>query len=63
MYEKACEFIEMSSKYFYIAYIKVSLPISTIPYLFMSYFNYYTTELGVDAFELPFVIWYDKHEY
>lgn len=40
---------------------KVLLPFGTIPYLFISYFGYYTADSGSekDAFILPFSIWYD----
>lgn len=39
------------------------LPICTIPYLFVSYFKFYTTDLGTDAFRLPLAIWYGKHKW
>lgn len=41
----------------YIGYVKFVFPCTTIPYLLMSYFNYFTTDLGSDAFLLPFVMW------
>lgn len=59
-YEKAFKFVEISSKYFLIGYI-VAMPLLTMPYLFMSYFNYYIAELEDDSFRLPFVIWYGNH--
>lgn len=62
IYEKASQFIEILSNYMYIGYVKVVFPLSTVPYLIMSYFNYYTTELGKDAFILPFVMWYVNHD-
>lgn len=58
MYIKACKFVELSSKYIYFGYMKIVFPCATFPYLFMSYFKYYTTDLGKDAFTLPFPVWY-----
>lgn len=58
IYEKACKFVEKLSSYIYIGYVKIVLPFTTAPYLVSSYFNYYTTNLGKDAFSLPFVMWY-----
>lgn len=63
IYEKACKSIEMSSKYIYNGYIKALLPLSTVPYLIMSYFKYYTTDLEKDAFILPFITWYVMTDY
>lgn len=58
IYAKAYNFVEISSNYIYIGYVKVIFPFSTIPYLFMSCYKYYTTDVGEDAFSLPFVLWY-----
>lgn len=63
IYKKACKIVEISSSCFYIGYMKIALPISTIPYLFMSYFKYYTTDLEKDAFSLPFVMLYVEHSF
>lgn len=49
--------VELTSKYIFDGNMKIVLPFAIIPYLFRSYFTYYTTDLGNDAFSLPFVIW------
>lgn len=61
LYEKACKFIEISQNYIYIGYVKIVFPLTTVPYLVTSYFKYYTTDLGSDAFSLPFIMWYVEH--
>lgn len=57
IYEKAWKLTEISSNCIYIGYVKVIFPLLTIPYLFSSYFHYFTTDLRGDAFKLPFVMW------
>lgn len=57
IYEKANRFIEVWSNYIYVGYVKIVLPFTTFPYLFMSYFNYLTTDLRENAFTLPYVMW------
>lgn len=62
IYEKACQFIETLSNYIYICYVKIVFPLITVPYLLMSYFNYYyLTDLDKNAFSLPYVVWYVQH--
>lgn len=58
LYEDACKFVELATRYIHIGYLKYIFPLATVPYLFMSYFNYYTKDLEKDAFILPFVTWY-----
>lgn len=58
LYGNACKIIELTSKYIQNGYMKIVVPFTIIPYLFMSYFNYYAKGLEEDAFILPFVVWY-----
>lgn len=60
-YIKSCEFVELTSKFIYVGYVKIVFPFVTIPYLLMSYFKYYTSDLKKDAFRLPFDTWCDYH--
>lgn len=58
IYKKACTLVEKSSNYIYTGLVKIACPMTIIPYILWSYFMYYTTDLGRDAFTLPFVLWY-----
>lgn len=39
------------------AMVNVTLPCVTIPKIVISFFAYYATDAGSDAFELPFTAW------
>lgn len=43
----------------FFVYIKVTWPGVILPPLVMSYYKYYTTDMGLDAFHLPFYMWYE----
>lgn len=58
LYENACKFVELTTRFIHIGYIKIIFPLATVPYLLVSYFNYYTKDFEKDAFILPFVTWY-----
>lgn len=45
------------SEWFYFANMKVTLPAFTFPNLIKSFFIYFTTDVGADAFQLPFYAW------
>lgn len=50
--------IEKWSEIFFSVSVKVITPLLTIPLLLLSYFLYFTTDLGAESFRLPFLIWY-----
>lgn len=58
MYEKDIHLIEEVSKIVYFAIVGVTVPGLVIPKAILSYFNYYTTNLGGDAFDLSIPMWY-----
>lgn len=50
--------IEKYSKIFNYAFLKVTMPVSIIPYVVKSYWVYYNTiDDGIEAFILPFLQW------
>lgn len=57
MYDKANAKIEKYTKIFYFVGIKVSWPGLILPNVIISYFKYFTTDLGSESFKLPFVEW------
>lgn len=59
IYNKTRQIVKLSSHYVYLVYIKILLPFSTAPFLITSYYKYYFTDLGRDAFDLPFLFWYE----
>lgn len=57
IYMEANIFVEKWSSIIYVLFTKASVPIMILPLLILSYFLYFTTDLGRNAFQLPFVIW------
>ena len=57
MYEKTDRLVEKISKIIEILIVYVSPPSFVLPNAVYSYFVYFTTDLGPDAFELPFPTW------
>lgn len=57
MYEKTNRFTENISKIIQTVVVHISVPGFVLPKAFYSYFMYFTTELGADAFELPIPTW------
>lgn len=57
MYEKYNDLIEKLSKLFYLALMYIGGPVFILPKVILSYFHYYTTDSGRDAFELPLEMW------
>ena len=57
IYEKANEKIEKLSEIIYFAGVKVSPASTVVPYACVSYFLYFTSDLGEDAFIVPFPMW------
>lgn len=57
MYEKTNQLMEKISKIVYFFIVFVCVPGFVIPKICVSYFNYFTTNLGNDAFELSEPIW------
>lgn len=58
MYEKANQLAETWSKMIDFAIVHVSVPTIIFPKAIVSFFIYYTTEAGPDAFELPIPVWW-----
>lgn len=63
IYENIIIKVEKYSEIFNLAFVKVTMPISMFPHFFLSYFAYFTTDAGNDAFRLPFLEWFDKINY
>lgn len=57
-YEKTKSRNETWIKLLVLSIIKVSHVGITTPNLVISYFNYFSTDLGSDAFILPFPMWF-----
>ena len=57
IYENLNEKIEKWSDIFYVVSVKVSGPGVLIINFIMSYYGYFTTDSGSDAFSLPFLFW------
>lgn len=60
IYVEMNEFIEKWSGIVYIIATKTILPCLMVPYMGVSYYLYYNTDLGSDAFFFPMVIWWVK---
>lgn len=58
LYEKTNAMVERWSELLYMGLVKISIPLVTLPFLILSYFLYFTTDLGSDSFLLPFLVWY-----
>lgn len=58
IYEEMNAFVEKWSKIIYFVSMRITFPCVTIPYAIWSYIQYFTTDLGPDAFHLPFPFWY-----
>lgn len=56
-YEKVSRRIGYWVTFFDITINKLTIPGVMLPSFVMSYFNYYTTDMGGDAFNLPFPMW------
>lgn len=59
IYEEANIMAEKWSKIVVYAFIYVSLPMVTVPYLVFSFHSYFGSDAGRNAFRLPFLSWYD----
>lgn len=59
MYEKSNEKIEKWSKFVYTAMMLITLPCIMISILIAGYFMYFTTDAGVEAFQLLSFAWLD----
>lgn len=58
MYENNVHLVEKVSEIIYFIAINIGVPGFLLPKLIVSYFVYFTTDSGRDAFELPFDMWY-----
>ena len=56
-YVKLNENIEKWTGVFYFFMVQLSVPAVTMPQFIISFYLYFTTDLGAEAFNLPFVIW------
>lgn len=52
------EKIEKFTHNMYFILVKITAPGLMIPNLIIGYFNYFTTDLGSEAFHLPYMEWY-----
>lgn len=57
LYEKTNRLVEKLSVIAYLVIIKLGLPGLMLANEIVSYFIYFTTDAGSDAFELPFSAW------
>lgn len=57
IYVKAKTFVNKLTKIIYFIFLKIIIPLITLPYAFASYYLYFSTDLGRDAFQLPFHGW------
>lgn len=55
--EETSQQIEFWSKIVYVIFVKLMLPIFMLPQFIIGFFNYFTTDLGNDAFEMQFPVW------
>lgn len=58
LYVKANDLGEKFSKIIFFVAIQCSVPALILPKAVVSYFIYFTTDSGGDAFDLQFPIWY-----
>lgn len=56
MYEKANESANKLTKYIYVALVQITIPSIFLIQFFISFFVYFTTDLGENSFRLPFPI-------
>lgn len=57
MYERTNQMSEKFSKIIYFVIVDATIPCFMVPMVTRSYFLYYATDTGDDAFELPIPIW------
>lgn len=57
MIQRAIRRVEKISEVTYFVAINLGVPGVILPKAFKSYFTYFTTDSGGDAFELPYEIW------
>lgn len=61
IYEKINERIEKWTKILYFVWMRGTFPGTMLPNCIISYFLYFATDLGSNAFRLPFPIWFVKN--
>lgn len=57
MIEKTNQLVEKSCKTAYFIIVQVGVPSIILPRVVVSYFVFFTTDAGREAFELPFQAW------
>lgn len=57
MLRKTIQHVEKLSGMVYFVAVKLGVPGITLPKAIASYFIYFTTDSGRDAFELPYPMW------
>lgn len=57
LYDKTDRQIEMMSKIAYFVMVTLSVPLIIGPKALISYYKYFTTDLGPDAFEQSMPVW------
>lgn len=58
LYKETDAFVEKWHGRFMFTLIYITIPCISLPYLIWSFYLYYTTDLGKNAFREPFAFWY-----
>ena len=59
IYVKVIHLIDKLSRFANLCILKVTLPCLILPRYVASFYIYFTTDVGNDAFELPLTMWYE----
>lgn len=57
IHEETYENIDKCTRYLYYFCVKITVPGVMIPQMITSYLNYFTTDMGKEAFKLPYPEW------
>ena len=60
MFRTTNQIVEIMSRIIFFIMLKLTPALTYVPWSIYIYFNYFTTDLGNDAFELPMPIWLAK---
>lgn len=60
VYQDCNELVEKLCKILYILFVNISAPGFIMPKIVLSFFLYFTTDSGADAFDLPLPMWLEK---
>lgn len=56
LYKEESDKVDKWIGLYHTAIVKVTIPLGGLPIAIYSYYTYYTTDMGADAFQLPFLI-------